>query len=80
MKTNDTITCIKTEPLDGNTVSPDLEFGKIYPLKNVTTCSCGKEHFDVGLPSEYNYVSCHACKEHLKDGDKILELSEIVIK
>lgn len=57
--------CKKTEPLKGNTIAPPLTLDQEYPALQVITCGCGKKHIDVGLKSEYNFVSCHACNEIL---------------
>lgn len=66
-----TVICKDIAPLTGNTVVPPLEIDKEYNIKSIIICGCGKEHYDVGLVSTYNYVTCHFCKEELKDGDKI---------
>ena len=63
--------CQNIERLPGNSIAPELTLNAEYPLIGKTVCSCGKEHYDVGLRSEYNYISCHDCKEQLRDGDKI---------
>lgn len=62
---NDTLVCVNTLPLDGNEIAPPVIEGKEYPLKDIYTCSCGKEHYDVGLALEVNYVRCYDCKEEM---------------
>lgn len=59
------VTCVNTKPLQGNDVAPPLKDGEIYTVNEIHTCGCSKEHFDVGLPLDYNYVRCHACQEQL---------------
>lgn len=58
-------------PLDGNEVSPPLEKGVSYQIVQKYTCECGQEHYDVGLESQYNFIRCYKCEEHLPNGDKI---------
>jgi hypothetical protein len=65
------VIAIMTDPLEGNKVAPPLVMGKEYEIKEVITCGCGKEHYDVGLASEYDFITCHSCREDLKRGDDI---------
>lgn len=67
----DTLICKNITPLGNNKIAPPLELEKEYPALNTTTCSCGKQHIDVGLVSEYNYVRCFDCEEELPKSDKI---------
>lgn len=62
---------IKTEPLKGNDVAPPLYRHEIRDLKKVIYCKCGNPHYDVGIPSNYNYISCHDCGSKLPGGDMI---------
>lgn len=64
---NDEIKCVNQNLLEGNSNGPDVKLGDIYPLKSIHTCSCGKQHYDVGLPLTLNYVTCYDCKEELPD-------------
>ena len=61
--------CNNNKPLEGNTVAPPLVIGEEYTALNVITCGCGKEHIDVGLKSEYNYISCYDCGEKFINRD-----------
>ncbi len=63
--------CIETKPLKGNEVAPPLIIKQKYILLNAIKCECGLQHYDVGLKSDYSYVSCRNCSEHLENGDKI---------
>jgi hypothetical protein len=63
--------CINSKPLIGNEIAPPLTVGEKYELKQVIKCGCGLKHYDVGLKSDYSYVSCRQCSEHLIDGDTI---------
>ena len=68
---NQLVTCRNVDRLPGNSIAPELELNKEYPVLDVILCDCGKEHYDVGLKSEHNYISCWDCKKPLRDGDKI---------
>jgi len=63
--------CKNDKPLKGNTIAPPVKLDETYEAKQVITCSCGKKHIDVGLVSEFNWVSCNDCKEVLPESDKI---------
>lgn len=63
--------CINTKPLQGNNISPPLIIKQEYELQATYTCDCGLEHYDVGLKSDYSYVSCRKCREYLPNGDVI---------
>jgi hypothetical protein len=65
---DDVLICNNKEKLKGNDVAPPLELGKEYKALEVITCGCGKKHINVGLKSEYNWVSCHSCGEKLPKG------------
>lgn len=63
--------CINIAPLEGNTVAPPLKLGEEYDIKTITNDSEGNEHWDVGLVSQYNYITSHETKEELPQGDKV---------
>lgn len=65
---NDTIKCENSKPLDGNDVAPKLTEGQHYKLIGIHTCQCGRQHYNVGLPLEVNWVKCYECKDELPDG------------
>lgn len=71
IKKDDNLTCRNDSPLPSNNVAPPLKVGESYVAQDVITCSCGSKHVNVGLVSEYNYISCFECKAQLPDGDKI---------
>ncbi len=62
---NDVLTCVNDKPLEGNDIAPPVKETDKYILKEIHTCKCGKEHFNVGLPLEVNYVRCYDCKEEM---------------
>lgn len=66
---NTPLRCMNIAPFPGNKIAPDLTEGAIYKLKQVHTCKCGEVHFDVGLISEVNSVTCYKCREELPKGD-----------
>ncbi len=59
------------EPLPGNKVAPPLEKDKEYIVKEIILDVQGNQHLDVGLVSEYNYITSYETKEELKRGDVI---------
>ena len=63
--------CINDKPLTGNDVGPPLIEGATYGLKEIVVDSKGNEHYDVGLLSQYSYVSSFETGNHLRDGDII---------
>ncbi len=65
------IKCINNNRLVGNDLKPDLKINGLYELKEVHTCKCGEKHYDVGLVSEINWVTCYKCREVLPNSDKI---------
>lgn len=65
------LVCIEINKLQGNQVAPPLKLGVTYTLKGVVRDKKGNPHLDVGLVSEYNYISSYETKEELPDGDKI---------
>lgn len=70
-KVGATVTVIKTEPLEGNKIAPPLVMDKSYVIKAVCTCECGSLHYDVGLKSDCNWITCHSCKEELPNSTQI---------
>lgn len=65
MEVNDTVICINNKPLQGNDIAPPLVEGEKYPIKEIIKCSCGKEHYNVGLELKVNYVRCYDCEQEL---------------
>lgn len=63
--------CINNKPLEGNDIGPPLVLEQEYEVENVYQCSCGQDHYDVGLVSKYNWVSCYKCNEKIPKGDSI---------
>lgn len=63
--------CINIKPLEGNEIAPPLELGKDYSIVKTYECKCGQIHYDVGLTSKYNWVSCYKCKKEIPGGDII---------
>lgn len=63
--------CINIEPLEGNTIAPPLELNKEYNVIKSYDCKCGQTHYDVGLKSKHNWISCYKCKKEIPQGDII---------
>lgn len=59
------------QPMPGNEIAPPLILGDAYPFQKEHICGCGEKHFDVGLLSKVNFVTCYKCEEKLPGGDKI---------
>lgn len=54
---------VKLSPLLGNTIAPPLrDLGREFAIIGIYICKCGQHHINVGLNSEYNYISCYLCK------------------
>ena len=65
IKVEDTVLCINNKPLAGNDIAPPLKEGENYPVTEIYTCGCGKQHIGVGLKAEVNYVTCYDCEEKM---------------
>jgi hypothetical protein len=65
------VRCINTKPLPGNEVAPPLHLNEVYVIKNVVRDKKGNPHLDVGLESNYNYISSYETKEELPNGNSI---------
>lgn len=66
-----TVKCIKTEPFPGKQVAPPLFKDSEYQIKGIILDKEGNQHLDVGLISQYNYITSIETEEELKDGDVI---------
>jgi hypothetical protein len=65
VKIGDTVTVIKDQPLEGNSIGPNLEIGQEHEVNSIHECSCGQSHIDIRLPLEINYVTCYNCGAQL---------------
>lgn len=65
------VQCVNAKPLEGNTIAPPLIEGESYPVVGVVVCECGQNHFNVGLISKVNYVTCYKCRKALPEGNAI---------
>lgn len=70
-KTGDIVFCIYTLPLSGNTVAPPLELGEEYIVQEIIIDTMGNQHLDVGLESQYEYISSYDTGDMLNRGHKI---------
>lgn len=74
------VKCINVKPLLGNDVAPPLELNKEYEVKEVFTDSLTnkhasimvktQDHYDVGLVSNYNYITSTLTGLHLPNSAK----------
>lgn len=62
---------INVAPFGERKIAPPLTLGSIVNLHKTYICGCGENHLDVGLISEYNFITCHKCYEELPDGENI---------
>ena len=71
IKVNDILICKNDKPLEGNDLGPPLELEEEYEAQELYKCSCGQAHINVGLISNYNWISCYNCSSQLPYGDTI---------
>jgi hypothetical protein len=71
MNIGDVVVCINNKCLRGNDVAPSLKEGQEYTIKDIIFDSKNNPHFDVGLPSNVNYVRSWDTEEKLPKGDEI---------
>lgn len=65
------IVAINIDILSKSGIKPRLEQDKEYKLLNECVCKCGQIHYDIGLKSIYNFVSCYMCGQELPKSDTI---------
>ncbi len=70
-KVGDKVVCINILPLEGNGVAPPLTQNGNYEIKQTYVCTCGLDHYDVGLVSQYGSITCYKCGTPIPKGDKI---------
>jgi hypothetical protein len=68
---DDTVTVCNIEPLEGNTIAPELTMGEERKVIDIAIDSKGNQHLNVGIPSQINYVRSYETGEELPNGDKI---------
>lgn len=66
-----TIIATSCKPFPNTKVYPPLVLGVSYEIKTITLDKKGNQHLDVGLKSEYNYITSQETGEELPDGDRI---------
>lgn len=66
-----TVICKNIEPLAESGIAPPLELEKEYEINKVIVDSKGNEHWDVGLESNYNFITSIETGEELEDGDEV---------
>jgi hypothetical protein len=55
------LTCINDGVLASSGIKPKLKKGETYQTRNSCECGCGQLHYDVGLRSTHNYITCYKC-------------------
>lgn len=70
-KVGQTIVCINDKKFPDKEVGPPLKEGQEYIVKEIITTAKGHDHLDVGLKSEYNYISCQEVHVNIPRGDEI---------
>lgn len=68
---DDEVEVVNTKPLPGNTVAPPLKEEEVYTVERIYFDKQGNQHLDVGLKSEYEYISSYETGEWLPQGHKI---------
>lgn len=64
IKIGDIIKCVNASRLKGNNYRPEVVDEADYELVGIATCPiCGQEHYDIGLISKLNFISCYTCKQ-----------------
>lgn len=71
LKIGDTVKIISDDYLPGNDVKPPIHNGETYIIQDIYECKCGVRHLDLGLISQWSYISCHKCDERLLNGHAI---------
>ena len=67
----DEVRAVNIKPYEKNGVAPPLIEQENYTIKSITIDSKNNQHLDVGLVSEYNYISSRETAEELRNGDTI---------
>lgn len=70
-KVGDVVKILNDAPLSGNTVAPPVVIGEEHEVKGFIIDERGDQHIDLGLKSQYEYVSNWKTGVPLPDGDKI---------
>jgi hypothetical protein len=67
----DKLKCINADRFPSKEVAPPLKVGEIYELKEIITTVGHHDHLDVGLKSNYNYISCEKTGVQIPRGEFI---------
>lgn len=65
------VRCINPHPFPKKDIGPPLKYGETYIIKQIITTIGSHDHLDVGLVSDYTYISCLATEIKIPEGDKI---------
>lgn len=70
-KVGDKVRAINIKPFKNTNIAPPLTEQEDYVVREITMDKKGYQHLDVGLPSEYNYITSQETGEELIKGAKI---------
>lgn len=59
------VICINTDILAESGHKPEVVLDKVYNVLEEFTCKCGQIHYDIGLKTKLNFITCYKCKEEL---------------
>jgi len=65
------IEIVNDDYLPGNDVKPPIKIGEQHFVLREHVCKCGEIHLDIGLKSEYNFITCYKCREDLPESENI---------
>lgn len=67
----DDVEIVNDQPLKGNSVSPPVTMGGKHKVKDITLDKEGNQHLDLGLESDYSYITSYETGEELPNGDTV---------
>ena len=70
-KVGDKVRAVNVNSFKNTEVAPPLTLQEDYIVRAIVMDRKGYQHLDVGLPSEYNYITSQETGEELRNGDKI---------
>lgn len=68
---DDIVKIINDAPLSGNSIAPPVTIGEEYSVKNIVLDSRNHQHLDLGLKSEYGYITSWETSEILPNSEEV---------
>jgi hypothetical protein len=68
---DDEVVIINDAPLSGNTIAPLVVIGEKHKVLNIVLDGKNNQHLDLGLISDYNWITSWETGEELPNGDKV---------